>query len=46
MEAEKLKEKYSKEFIKHNFYNLKDFKKQWKDAKVDGDGVAYPGNIE
>ncbi|RVU91712.1 hypothetical protein EH230_01675 [Flavobacterium columnare] len=38
--------KYSKEFIKHNFYNLKNFKKQWEDAKVDGDGVAYPGNIE
>ncbi|OWP82870.1 hypothetical protein BWK59_13565, partial [Flavobacterium davisii] len=38
--------KYSKEFIKHNFYNLKDFKKQWEDAKVDGDGVAYPGNFE
>lgn len=38
--------KYSKEFIKHKFYNLKDFKKQWEEAKIDGDGVAYPGNIE
>ncbi|OWP80131.1 hypothetical protein BWK63_12655 [Flavobacterium covae] len=38
--------KYSKEFIKHNFYNLKDFKKQWEESKIDGDGVAYPGNIE
>lgn len=42
----KIEGKYSKEFIKHNFYNLKNFKKQWEDAKVDGDGVAYPGNIE
>jgi hypothetical protein len=35
--------KYSKEFEKHNYYNIPNFKKQWQEAKVEGDGIARPG---
>jgi hypothetical protein len=35
--------KYSKEFEKHNYYNIPNFKKQWKEAKEMGDGIARPG---
>lgn len=36
-------EAYSKEFKKHNYYNLPSFEKQWKQAKEDGDGIGLPG---
>jgi hypothetical protein len=35
--------KYSKEFEKHNYYNIPNFKKQWQEAKEEGDGIARPG---
>jgi hypothetical protein len=35
--------KYSNEFINKNYYNIKDFPKQWKQAKDDGDGIGLPG---
>ena len=35
--------KYSNEFEKHNYYNIPNFKKQWQEAKEDGDGIARPG---
>jgi hypothetical protein len=38
--------KYSKEFEKHNYYNIPNFKKQWKEAKVEGDGIALPGQLD
>ena len=34
---------YSKEFKKHNYYNLPNFEKQWNQAKEDGDGIGLPG---
>ena len=37
------KGKFDKEFRGNNFYNLEGFKKMWEQAKIDGDGIAYPG---
>ncbi|WP_236455371.1 MULTISPECIES: hypothetical protein [Flavobacterium] len=34
---------YSKEFKAKNYYNIPDFEKQWKEAKLEGDGIALPG---
>ncbi|KIQ22728.1 hypothetical protein RT99_06425 [Flavobacterium sp. MEB061] len=35
--------KYSKEFKLKNYYNIPEFEKQWKQAKIDGDGISLPG---
>ncbi|MCC9070245.1 hypothetical protein LNQ49_01325 [Flavobacterium sp. F-65] len=35
--------KYSKEFKLKNYYNIPAFEKQWKQAKIDGDGISLPG---
>ena len=35
--------KFSKEFEKHNYYSIPNFKKQWQEAKEEGDGIARPG---
>ncbi|WP_445722400.1 hypothetical protein [Flavobacterium sp.] len=34
---------YSKEFKAKNYYNIPNFEKQWKEAKLEGDGVSLPG---
>lgn len=34
---------FEKEFRKNNFYNLSGFKGMWEESKIDGDGIAYPG---
>ncbi len=34
---------FSKEFEKNNFYNIPNFKEEWKEAKEEGDGIWYPG---
>jgi hypothetical protein len=35
--------KYSKEFKLKNYYNIPEFEKQWKQAKIDGDGISLSG---
>ncbi|MBS7255110.1 hypothetical protein [Flavobacterium branchiicola] len=35
--------KYSKEFKLKNYYNIPEFEKQWKQAKIEGDGISLPG---
>lgn len=35
--------KYSREFKLKNYYNIPEFEKQWKQAKIDGDGISLPG---
>ncbi|KIX20321.1 hypothetical protein SY27_14465 [Flavobacterium sp. 316] len=37
---------YSKEFKAKNYYNIPDFEKQWKEAKLEGDGITLPGEME
>ncbi|MDR7212204.1 hypothetical protein [Flavobacterium piscis] len=35
--------KYTKEFKLKNYYNIPEFEEQWKQAKIDGDGISLPG---
>lgn len=37
-------EKYEKEFVKNNYYNISDFKEIYEDAKTGG--VSYPGMLD
>lgn len=37
---------YSKEFKAKNYYNIPAFKKQWEEAKLEGDGISLPGEYE
>lgn len=35
--------RYDKEFKKNNFYGIPGFKEKWEEAKIEGDGIALPG---
>ncbi|MEC3874196.1 hypothetical protein [Chryseobacterium salviniae] len=34
---------FSKEFEKNNYYDIPNFRQEWKEAKEEGDGTWYPG---